>query len=115
MLYGTSQQFLEHFGLRELGDLPTLREINELIGITETEASRDAPAKHPDAPAESAQLAVDPDRTGAGSNLADGASDGVGIIASPAAGEQPPEAAHDPDRAGEPGPPEDPSPSQTTA
>ncbi len=38
MLYGTSQQFLEHFGLRELGDLPTLREINELIGITESGA-----------------------------------------------------------------------------
>lgn len=45
MLYGTSQQFLEHFGLRELGDLPTLREINELIGITETGAEIDAPAE----------------------------------------------------------------------
>jgi segregation and condensation protein B len=45
MLYGTSQQFLEHFGLRELGDLPTLREINELIGITETGAEIEAPAE----------------------------------------------------------------------
>jgi segregation and condensation protein B len=45
MLYGTSQQFLEHFGLRELGDLPTLREINELIGITEPGAEIDAPAE----------------------------------------------------------------------
>jgi segregation and condensation protein B len=45
MLYGTSQQFLEHFGLRELGDLPTLREINELIGITETGAEIDAPTE----------------------------------------------------------------------
>jgi segregation and condensation protein B len=45
MLYGTSQLFLEHFGLRELGDLPTLREINELIGITETGAEIDAPAE----------------------------------------------------------------------
>lgn len=48
MLYGTSQQFLEHFGLRELSDLPTLREINELIGITESGAetapSGDGPA-----------------------------------------------------------------------
>ena len=38
MLYGTSPQFLEHFGLRDLSDLPTLREINELIGISESEA-----------------------------------------------------------------------------
>lgn len=45
MLYGTSHQFLEHFGLRELGDLPTLREINELIGITETGAEIDTPAE----------------------------------------------------------------------
>jgi segregation and condensation protein B len=36
MLYGTTQQFLEHFGLRELADLPTLREINELIGSAES-------------------------------------------------------------------------------
>lgn len=42
MLYGTSLQFLEHFGLRELGDLPTLREINELIGITESGAETPA-------------------------------------------------------------------------
>jgi segregation and condensation protein B len=48
MLYGTSQLFLEHFGLRELGDLPTLREINELIGITETGAEIDAPAEPTD-------------------------------------------------------------------
>jgi segregation and condensation protein B len=31
MLYGTTQLFLEHFGLKDLGDLPTLKEINELI------------------------------------------------------------------------------------
>lgn len=49
MLYGTSQQFLEHFGLRELGDLPTLREINDLIGITESGAAseRTPPAVEP--------------------------------------------------------------------
>jgi segregation and condensation protein B len=45
MLYGTSHLFLEHFGLRELGDLPTLREINELIGITEGGADVDAPVE----------------------------------------------------------------------
>jgi segregation and condensation protein B len=32
ILYGTSQQFLEHFGFRALGDLPSLREIDELVG-----------------------------------------------------------------------------------
>ena len=42
MLYGTSQQFLEHFGLRDLGDLPTLREINELIGITQDGSGAEA-------------------------------------------------------------------------
>lgn len=112
MLYGTSQQFLEHFGLRELGDLPTLREINELIGITETEASGDAPAKHPDAPAEPAQFTVDPNLAVAGPNLAADGSDGAGIITSRAAGERSAEAAHDAD---EPGPPADPPPSQTSA
>jgi segregation and condensation protein B len=39
MLYGTSAQFLEHFGMKDLGDLPTLREINELISIPEGEAA----------------------------------------------------------------------------
>jgi segregation and condensation protein B len=38
MLYGTSAQFLEQFGLKDLGDLPTLREINELINAPEGEA-----------------------------------------------------------------------------
>jgi segregation and condensation protein B len=32
ILYGTSGQFLEHFGFKDLGDLPSLREIDELIG-----------------------------------------------------------------------------------
>ncbi len=35
IVYGTSAAFLEHFGLRDLGDLPTLREINELVGSAE--------------------------------------------------------------------------------
>jgi len=39
MLYGTSVQFLEHFGMKDLGDLPTLREINELINAPEREAA----------------------------------------------------------------------------
>jgi len=32
ILYGTGNQFLEHFGFKDLGDLPSLREIDELIG-----------------------------------------------------------------------------------
>jgi segregation and condensation protein B len=32
IVYGTSSSFLEHFGFRELGDLPTLKEIDELLG-----------------------------------------------------------------------------------
>ena len=31
MLYGTSSGFLEHFGFKDLGDLPSLKEIDELI------------------------------------------------------------------------------------
>jgi segregation and condensation protein B len=38
MLYGTSAQFLDHFGMKDLGDIPTLREINELINVPEGEA-----------------------------------------------------------------------------
>jgi segregation and condensation protein B len=46
IVYGTSQGFLEHFGLKELGDLPSLREIDELIEASGTQAaspSADAP------------------------------------------------------------------------
>ncbi len=37
ILYGTSAAFLEHFGFKGLGDMPSLREIDELIGPTGTE------------------------------------------------------------------------------
>ncbi len=41
MLYATSKRFLEVFGLASLRDLPTLREIEELLGADEgVEASR---------------------------------------------------------------------------
>lgn len=40
LLYGTTQKFLEHFGLNELSDLPKPREIEELIGETESEVDR---------------------------------------------------------------------------
>ena len=59
MLYGTSAQFLEQFGLKNLGDLPTLREINELINAPEGEAVAGATVV-PDQPVEnSAPAAVD--------------------------------------------------------
>ena len=60
MLYGTSQQFLEHFGLRELGDLPTLREINELIGITESGAESPPPTDGPQPAADAHAVAGEP-------------------------------------------------------
>ena len=63
MLYGTSAQFLEQFGLKNLGDLPSLREINELINAPEGEAVAGA-AVGPDQPAEeSASAAVDPEQS----------------------------------------------------
>ncbi len=40
ILYGTSRAFLEHFGFKDLTDLPTLREIEELLA--ESEARRAA-------------------------------------------------------------------------
>lgn len=40
ILYGTTRTFLEHFGFKDLTDLPTLREIEELLA--ESEARRDA-------------------------------------------------------------------------
>lgn len=38
ILYGTSAAFLEHFGFKDLGDLPSLKEIDELIGPSGTES-----------------------------------------------------------------------------
>ncbi|MFA6438598.1 MAG: SMC-Scp complex subunit ScpB [Bacteriovoracaceae bacterium] len=40
LLYGTTQKFLEHFGLNDLSDLPKPREISELINETELEVDR---------------------------------------------------------------------------
>ena len=36
LLYGTTQGFLQAFGLRTLGDMPKLKEINEIMGEEET-------------------------------------------------------------------------------
>jgi hypothetical protein len=40
LLYGTTLEFLRHFGLNEITDLPKPREIEELIGETEMEVDR---------------------------------------------------------------------------
>jgi segregation and condensation protein B len=39
LLYGTSKQFLVHFGLDSLGELPSIEEFDELIGGLETDAA----------------------------------------------------------------------------
>jgi segregation and condensation protein B len=83
MLYGTSQQFLEHFGLRELGDLPTLREINELIGITEGGASTHPPSDGPQPAAEARQPGVEPGSDVDGPVVANEAPEGSPVLASP--------------------------------
>ncbi len=38
ILYGTSRKFLEYFGLRDITDLPTLREIDEMVDTAESTA-----------------------------------------------------------------------------
>ncbi|MEI8188552.1 MAG: SMC-Scp complex subunit ScpB [candidate division NC10 bacterium] len=88
MLYGTSAQFLEQFGLKNLGDLPTLREINELINAPEGEAVAGA-AVDPDQPVEeSAPAAVDPEQPIEDSLLvAVDLEQSVGRESSPAAGD----------------------------
>jgi segregation and condensation protein B len=52
ILYGTSQGFLEHFGFKDLGELPSLREIDELIG---------ASGAKPASPAVAAPVETSPD------------------------------------------------------
>ncbi len=38
LLYGTSKQFLIHFGLNRLGDLPSIEEFDEFAGLAADEA-----------------------------------------------------------------------------
>ncbi|MCX6138987.1 MAG: SMC-Scp complex subunit ScpB [Ignavibacteriales bacterium] len=40
LLYGTTPEFLKHFGINEITDLPKPREIEELIGETELEVDK---------------------------------------------------------------------------
>jgi segregation and condensation protein B len=43
IVYGTSTAFLEHFGFKDLGELPTLKEIDELLGTPAPGATTEAP------------------------------------------------------------------------
>ncbi len=40
LLYGTTREFLKHFGLNEITDLPRPREIEEILGETQFESER---------------------------------------------------------------------------
>ena len=62
ILYGTSSGFLEHFGFKGLGDLPSLREIDELIGPSGTES----PSQHAGPPVEPSAAAPASAGNGAG-------------------------------------------------
>jgi len=62
ILYGTSSTFLEHFGFKGLGDLPSLREIDELIGPSGTES----PRQHASPPGEPSPAGASSGGNGAG-------------------------------------------------
>ncbi|MFB3816795.1 MAG: SMC-Scp complex subunit ScpB [Candidatus Methylomirabilales bacterium] len=81
IVYGTSTSFLEHFGFRELGDLPTLKEIDELLGTPTPGA---AGAGQPDAVVEAEPAGAE--GAAAGDLEAGAAEDGA---AAPAAAAQP--------------------------
>jgi segregation and condensation protein B len=40
LLYGTTREFLKHFGLNDLSDLPKPREIDELMAEAEYEVEK---------------------------------------------------------------------------
>jgi segregation and condensation protein B len=55
MLYGTTAQFLEFFGLKALADLPTLREFTELTDESRRTYERELGEEVPDAPVASSE------------------------------------------------------------
>ncbi len=69
ILYGTSNPFLEHFGFKDLGDLPSLREIDELIG---------ASGAQPASPTTNAVAETSPDVSTASGNGAEHPAEGRG-------------------------------------
>jgi segregation and condensation protein B len=52
ILYKTTKEFLVQFGLKDLSELPTLKEFEELGRLSVSEPEPDAPAALPDAQAE---------------------------------------------------------------
>ncbi len=74
MLYGTTQLFLEHFGLKDLGDLPTLKEINELITATGEAAPAGAEPARPAAAASEGSPEGNSPTGGAGAPQSDAAT-----------------------------------------
>ena len=61
MLFGTTKEFLIHFGLRSLADLPKPKELQELLAAGEELARSMSPADLPAAP-EAAELSADETR-----------------------------------------------------
>ncbi len=61
MLYRTTREFLVHFGLKDLSELPTLKEFEELrrLAISEDEREADAQQEFPQAPAAEENAAVE--------------------------------------------------------
>jgi segregation and condensation protein B len=57
LLYGTTKQFLEHFGLNDLRDLPSLEEFEQLIGVLEERQADLALAAEDEQAAEQAEAA----------------------------------------------------------
>lgn len=47
MLYGTTQEFLIHFGLNDLGELPSLEEFEEIFGLDNPEGEAEASFEEP--------------------------------------------------------------------
>jgi len=114
MLYGTSQQFLEHFGLRELGDLPTLREINELIGITESGAGTHPPTDESRPAAGTGQSSVEARSDADGPAVASETSEGPCVLESSSGDERPASAPPEADRVAAPGAPADQPPGEAS-
>lgn len=62
MLFGTSSGFLEHFGFKDLGDLPSLKEIDELVGPSGSQSA----SPNSGAPAEPSLEVPSPTGSGTG-------------------------------------------------
>ncbi|NOZ03925.1 MAG: SMC-Scp complex subunit ScpB [FCB group bacterium] len=72
LLYGTTERFLENFGLAKLSDLPKLKEISELMGSAENQEkfqmgifSGEASDAPPESEGENLTETTEPDQNGA--------------------------------------------------